>query len=110
MQSDVKGLLSLYEAAYLALPGEELLDEAIIFTTTHLKSLVDRLEKPLAKKVLHALEVPSHRRMKRLEARLYISLYEDDDEARNDVILELAKLDFHLLQSLHREEVKNLSL
>ncbi|OAY81182.1 putative terpene synthase 2 [Ananas comosus] len=110
LQSDVKGLLSLYEAAYLALPGEELLDEAIIFTTTHLKSLVDRLEKPLAKKVLHALEVPSHRRMKRLEARLYISLYEDDDEARNDVILELAKLDFHLLQSLHREEVKNLSL
>nr|CAD1825999.1 unnamed protein product [Ananas comosus var. bracteatus] len=110
LQSDVKGLLSLYEAAYLALPGEDLLDEAIIFTTTCLKSRVERLEKSLARKVLHALEAPSHRRMKRLEARLYISLYEDDAEARNDNILELAKLDFHLLQLLHREEVKNLSL
>ncbi|BAF12330.1 Os03g0428200 [Oryza sativa Japonica Group] len=47
-------------------------------------------------------------RMKRLEARLYIPLYEEDKEECNEMILELAKLDFYLLQRLHREEVKEI--
>ncbi|KAJ4718981.1 Valencene synthase [Melia azedarach] len=38
--SDVQGLLSLYEAAHLAIPGEDILDEAITFATTHLKGHV----------------------------------------------------------------------
>uniref|UniRef100_A0A0E0D2D9 Terpene synthase N-terminal domain-containing protein n=1 Tax=Oryza meridionalis TaxID=40149 RepID=A0A0E0D2D9_9ORYZ len=46
------------------------------------------------------------REAERLEARLYIPLYEEDKEECNEMILELAKLDFYLLQRLHREEIK----
>ncbi|XP_048547663.1 vetispiradiene synthase 3-like isoform X2 [Triticum urartu] len=60
-------------------------------------------------RVRHALATPSQRRMKRLEAKLYISIYEKDDERDQD-ILELAKLDFHILQLMHRDEVKSISL
>ncbi|KAM0936976.1 putative beta-cubebene synthase [Dioscorea sansibarensis] len=110
MRNDLEGLLSLYEAAYLGIPGEDQLDEAIDFTRSHLKSLVKDVEPRLARKIEHALETPLRRRMNRLNARLYMSIYEEDIETRNDDVLELAKLDFDILQLLHREEVKNISI
>ncbi|RVW61551.1 Valencene synthase [Vitis vinifera] len=60
--SDVRGMLGLYEAAHLRVRGEDILDEALAFTTTHLRTL-----------------------------------------------LKLAKLDFNLVQSLHKEELSNIS-
>ncbi|XP_058092437.1 (-)-germacrene D synthase-like isoform X2 [Magnolia sinica] len=108
LTSDVKGMLSLYEAAYLSTHGEDILDEAIVFTTGHLKSLMAHLDHPLATQVHHALELPLRKRIQRLEARYYISVY-DDDVAPRDVLLELAKLDFNVVQSLHRKEIKEIS-
>ncbi|OQU92401.1 alpha-copaene synthase isoform X1 [Sorghum bicolor] len=108
LQSDVRALLALYEAAHLGTPNEQFLIEAQRQTTSLLRSMVDHLEKPLADKVRHALQTPSFRRMKRLEARLYIPLYEEDKEDCDELILELAKLDFYLLQQIHREEVKEI--
>ena len=110
MSNDLNGLLSLYEAAYLGIPGEDELDEAIEFTRSHLQSLVKHIGPRQARKVEHALDTPLRRRMSRLNARLSISIYEEDNEARNDVVLELAKLDFHILQLLHREEVKKMAM
>ncbi|KAM0936975.1 putative alpha-humulene synthase [Dioscorea sansibarensis] len=109
LRNDLKGLLSLYEAAYLGTPEEHVLDEAIEFTRSHLHSMSKNIEPWLAKQVAHALETPFRRRMSRLEARLYIPIYEEDIEAKKDV-LEFAKLDFHLLQLLHREEVNKISI
>lgn len=40
LMNDVQGMLNLFEAAYLAIHREDILDEAIVFTTTHLKSMV----------------------------------------------------------------------
>ncbi|KAK1682677.1 hypothetical protein QYE76_043525 [Lolium multiflorum] len=105
LQNDVRALLALYEAAHLGTPNEQFLKDARRQTTSLLKTLVIHLEKPLSGKVKHALETPSFRRMKRLEARLYIPLYEEDKEECNQIILELAKLDFYLLQRTHRQEV-----
>ncbi|KAH7652866.1 Germacradienol synthase protein [Dioscorea alata] len=110
MSSDLNGLLSLYEAAYLGIHGDDQLDEAIDFTRSHLQSHAKHIGPRLARKVKHALETPLRRRMSRLNARLYISIYEEDIETRNDVVLELAKLGFHILQLLHREEVKMISM
>ncbi|XP_039144483.1 (-)-germacrene D synthase-like isoform X2 [Dioscorea cayenensis subsp. rotundata] len=110
VSNDLNGLLSLYEAAYLGIPGEDLLDEALDFTRSHLQSLVKHIGPSLARKVKHALEAPLRKRMTKLNARLYIPIYEEDTEAKNDVVLELAKLDFHILQLLHREEVKKISM
>ncbi|KAL9383197.1 hypothetical protein Peur_023520 [Populus x canadensis] len=60
LTKDVKGLLSLYEASYLSAHGEIILDEALVFTETHLKSMVARLVSPLADQVTHALNRPVH--------------------------------------------------
>ena len=40
---DGKGMLSLYEAAYLRVHGEDILDEALVFTTTHLELVASHL-------------------------------------------------------------------
>nr|CAD1824962.1 unnamed protein product [Ananas comosus var. bracteatus] len=103
------GLLSLYNAAYLGIHVEKILDEAISFSRIHLESKAKDLKPPLANEVSRALVTPLQRRLKRLEARYYISDYEMEDK-RDDAILELAKLDFNLVQSLHCEELKNISI
>ncbi|EXC08938.1 hypothetical protein L484_003391 [Morus notabilis] len=55
--------------------------------------------------VSHALELPLHWRMRRLEARWFIDVYEKKPHM-NSVILELAKLDFNMVQSMHQEDLK----
>ncbi|KAM3412718.1 hypothetical protein ACQJBY_004082 [Aegilops geniculata] len=111
VRSDVSTLLSLYEAAHLGKRGEDFLTDAIRFTTSCLTFLSEGNQLPhhVLERVRHALATPSQRRMKRLEAKLYISIYEKDAEGDQD-ILELAKLDFHILQLMHRDEVKSISL
>ena len=49
--SDACGLLGFHEAAHFRLWEEDILDEALAFTTTHLKSMVEHLEYPLAAQV-----------------------------------------------------------
>ncbi|KAF3336795.1 alpha-humulene synthase-like protein [Carex littledalei] len=109
ISKDPKGLLSLYNAGYLATPGEEILADAISFARGHLSLMVDDLRSPLKKQVLRALKTPLHKMLTRVEARFYIEEY-DEEENRNEILLELAKLDFNTLQSLHLEEMKILSL
>ena len=43
LTNDVQGLLSLYEASHLRVRDEEILEEALTFTTTHLDSIVSNL-------------------------------------------------------------------
>ncbi|CAL5083184.1 unnamed protein product [Urochloa decumbens] len=106
--TDPRGLLSLYNAAHLAAPGEEALDEAITFSRGHLKSMKGELRSPLAEQVSRALEIPLPRFPKRLETMRYITEYEE--EGHKDKILELATLEFNLLRSLHVKELKDLSM
>ena len=73
---DPNGLLSLYEASYLAFPGETIMDEAKTFARRHLKNLKGKIDPRLEEQVDHALELPIHYRMLRLEARWYINMYE----------------------------------
>ncbi|XP_059654948.1 valerianol synthase TPS8-like [Cornus florida] len=106
---DVMGMLSLYEASHLRINGEDIIDEALAFTTTHLESMVtDELSPFLAKQVMHALEQPLHKGIPRLEARRYISIYEED-VSKNKLLLKLAKFDFNLLQLTHKQELCHMS-
>ncbi|XP_059644324.1 valerianol synthase TPS1A-like isoform X2 [Cornus florida] len=106
---DVMGMLSLYEASHLRINGEDILDEALAFTTTHLESMVtDELSPFLAKQVMHALEQPLHKGIPRSEARHYISIYEED-ASKNELLLKLAKFDFNLLQLTHKQELCHMS-
>ncbi|KAG6495717.1 alpha-humulene synthase-like [Zingiber officinale] len=109
LNEDVKGLLSLYNVAYLRIHGEHILDEAILFTKNRLASLLDELKQPLVILVSLFLETPLCQRNKRLLARKYIPIYQEE-ERPNEAVLEFAKLDFNLLQSLHQEELKRISI
>ncbi|KAK9155481.1 hypothetical protein Sjap_002961 [Stephania japonica] len=108
---DIKGLLSLYEAAHLSLHGEDILDDALTYATICLTRSTENLSYPIShlqRQVQHALEQPLHRGMPRLEARTYISFYQDMDE-KNLSLEKLAKHDFNLVQSWHRKELSNIS-
>ncbi|KAL0389338.1 UNVERIFIED_CONTAM: Gamma-cadinene synthase [Sesamum calycinum] len=108
LTSDAKGLLSLYEAANVRIHGEDVLEDAVAFTSHHLNRMVQELEPPLQCQVKRALEQPVHRGVPRLEARHYISFYERN-EPKNDILLKLAKLDFNYLQNLYKKELHDLS-
>ena len=104
-EKDVQGLLSLYEASFLGFDGEETLEEARDFTTKHLVNLIPCMHPHLKEKVQRSLELPLHWRTPRLEARWYIDRYERSRNM-NPSLLQLAKLDFNLVQSTHQKELK----
>ncbi|KAF4357558.1 hypothetical protein G4B88_026937 [Cannabis sativa] len=106
--TDVSGLLSLYEASHLSYVGESILDEALAFTTTHLKAIVANSKNhPLSHQISIALERPLRKTIERLHARFYISIYEKD-ASHNKLLLELAKLDFNVLQCFHKKELSEI--
>ncbi|PUZ68148.1 hypothetical protein GQ55_2G001900 [Panicum hallii var. hallii] len=93
---DDDGLLALYEASYLAFPGETELEEARAFAVQSLAARGGGIA---------AGHLPLHWRAPRLQAMW--SLHEeqagaDDDD---DDILQLARVDFNLVQALHRREL-----
>ncbi|KAH7858258.1 hypothetical protein Vadar_021788 [Vaccinium darrowii] len=108
ISNDVKGLLSLYEATYLKTQGEDILDDAFCFTKARLESLKPHLSPDLAEQVTHALYQSLQRGIPRVEARSYISFYEEDP-SRNEKLLRLAKIDFNMLQMLHKKELCHLT-
>ncbi|TVU19423.1 hypothetical protein EJB05_35571, partial [Eragrostis curvula] len=73
LNNDVRGLLSLYNAAHMATPFEEILDQAIVFTRQHLEAAKGKLRPPMSEQVTRALDIPLPRFMPRLEAVYYIS-------------------------------------
>ncbi|EAY93450.1 hypothetical protein OsI_15248 [Oryza sativa Indica Group] len=109
LSTDARGLLSLYNAAHLAMPGETALDNAIAFSRRSLQSLQGKLRSPMAEQVSRALDIPLPRTPKLLETMRYITEYEQE-EAHDSVVLDLARLDFELIRSLYLKELKTLSL
>lgn len=106
---DVEGLLCLYEATHLVAGGENILDDAMSFTTKHLKDHLRRnLEPNLAAQVSRSLEIPFHWRMLRSEARWYMDVYEKEKNM-NPVLLQLAKVDFNLVQATLQRDLANMS-
>ncbi|KAF2285852.1 hypothetical protein GH714_008426 [Hevea brasiliensis] len=105
---DVDGMLSLYEAAHLGIRGEDILDEAIVFTTTNFELILPKLSPDLAEQVSHALNRPIRKCLARLEARHYIDAY-TRDKSRNTTLLQFAKLDFNRLQELHQKELNGIT-
>ncbi|XP_048325438.2 myrcene synthase, chloroplastic isoform X4 [Ziziphus jujuba] len=111
LSEDTEGMLSLYEASYHSVEGESTLEEAKDFTTKHLKQYIqnkklDDQNEQLSILVTHALELPLHWRTPRLETRWFIDVYHTTKHM-NPIILELAKLDYNMVQSTHQEDLKH---
>ncbi|KAK3147179.1 hypothetical protein QOZ80_3BG0279050 [Eleusine coracana subsp. coracana] len=109
LRNNPRGLLSMYNAAHMAIPGEKTLDDAIAFAKHHLEAVRDELRWPLAEQVSRALDIPLPRISRRVESMHYIAEYEEE-EAHDATLLELARLDFELVRCLHLEELRELSL
>ncbi|KAK3007773.1 hypothetical protein RJ639_014749, partial [Escallonia herrerae] len=108
LQKDVQGLLSLYEASFLGYDEDTLLDEAKSYAKVHLKYLKNYTGTSMREKVYHALELPLHHGMQRLEARWYIDACIKKKDA-NHLLLELAILDFNMVQAAHQKDLQHVS-
>jgi len=109
--SDVKGMLSLYEASFLGYGGDKILDEAMVFSRFHLRVALNKGESSnmVLEEVNHALELPLHHRTQRLEARWYIESYAKRTDS-NRFLLEAAKLDFNIVQSTMQNDLQQMSM
>ncbi|KAG9146575.1 hypothetical protein Leryth_014597 [Lithospermum erythrorhizon] len=93
---------------YLSVEGEDILESARKLSTTKLleRSLGnEKMDKYIGALVDHALALPTYWRITRVEARWFIGIYETKPD-KNDALLELAKLDFNLLQATYQEDLK----
>ncbi|KAK8529620.1 hypothetical protein V6N12_060397 [Hibiscus sabdariffa] len=104
LMNDARGMLSLYEAAHLRVHGEYILEEALWFTRANLQPLANKSSPHLAKLITTALDQPLNKCPPRLAARNYLSFYEEED-TRNETLLQFAKLDFNRVQTLHKQEI-----
>ncbi|KAK4846715.1 hypothetical protein QYF36_021171 [Acer negundo] len=87
-----------------ATKDEEMLLQAMEFTRTHLTQSMPFMAPENRRCVSQTLELPRHLRMARLEARKYIDDYSREWNHNLD-LLELARLDFNMVQSLHQREL-----
>ncbi|CAN1252673.1 (-)-germacrene D synthase [Linum perenne] len=104
--NDVRGMLSMYEAGYLRKHGETVLDEAIEFTTAHLTNLIGT--DCMGERVTRALKGPLWKRVEKHEQLFFISSYERE-EGHNQMLLELAKLSWNVLQDLYQQELRDIT-
>ncbi|RHN75612.1 putative geranyl diphosphate diphosphatase [Medicago truncatula] len=104
LTKDIWGMLSLYEASHLGTEDEEILKRAMKFSSAHLNELIPHLSPEIGRNIAKSLTLPKHLRMARLEARNYMEEY---SKGSNQIpaLLELAKLDSDMVQSLHQREL-----
>ncbi|KAJ1700779.1 hypothetical protein LUZ63_000558 [Rhynchospora breviuscula] len=115
LSGNIKWVLSLYEASYLAKEGEDMLEVARNCTSSTTKLLANYLDSSkynhdsrMKKHVSHALEFPIHWRMERLHTRWFIDQHKAGDHIRY-ALWELAVLDFNLIQNSYKKELKHVS-
>jgi hypothetical protein len=96
---DPMGLLSLYNAAHMAVPGEDVLDNA----------MKGNLVSPIGDQISRTLDIPLPRYMPQLETMHYIIEYEQQD-GHNAMLLELARLDYSLTRSVYLKELRTFCL
>nr|pir hypothetical protein - Arabidopsis thaliana [Arabidopsis thaliana] len=108
--SDVKGMVSLYEAAHLRTTREDILEEALSFTTRNLESLAraGASSPHILMRIRNALCMPQHYNAEMIFAREYISFYEQEED-HNKMLLRFAKINFKFLQLNWIQELKTLT-
>ncbi|KAJ1267208.1 hypothetical protein BS78_07G038700 [Paspalum vaginatum] len=108
---DARTLMTLYDAAHMRVHGEGILDDIIASARSRLQALLmgTDLEPGLAEEVRVTLETTRFRRVERVEARRFISVYEKS-ATRDDTVLQFAKLDYNLVQVVYCNELKELTV
>ncbi|GLJ38263.1 hypothetical protein SUGI_0778970 [Cryptomeria japonica] len=110
----LRSMINLLRASSLAFLGETVMKDAKVFSSAYLKQLLEKSEdikqKSYLKEAEYALLYEWPSTFPRWEARSYIEIYElDNSRLKDKIILELAKLNFNILQYIYKMEMKKLS-
>ncbi|GLJ38258.1 hypothetical protein SUGI_0778860 [Cryptomeria japonica] len=110
----MRSMINLLRASSLAFLGEAVMEDAKVFSSVYLTHLLEKSEdikqKSFLKEAEYALLYEWPSTFSRWEARSYIEIYElDNSRLKDKIILELAKLDFNILQYKYKMEMKKLS-
>nr|AAS47697.1 E,E-alpha-farnesene synthase [Picea abies] len=116
-EGDIKGVLNLLRASYIAFPGEKVMEKAQTFAATYLKEALQKIQvSSLSREIEYVLEYGWLTNFPRLEARNYIDVFGEEicpyfkkPCIMVDKLLELAKLEFNLFHSLQQTELKHVS-
>ena len=88
--------------------GEDILEEALDFSVKYLRDVTTNSNPKFADEVQSALKWPLRKTLPRLKARAYVTMYQEDP-SHSQTLLAFSKLDFNVLQKLHRKELKELT-
>ncbi|KAL0799335.1 hypothetical protein Bca101_054510 [Brassica carinata] len=110
LKGDAKGILILYEAAHLRTTKDDILEEALSFTSSHLESIAAGGTCPphLSIHIQNALYLSQRWNMEMLVAVKYISFYEQEED-HDEMLLRFAKISFKLLQLQYIQDLKILT-
>lgn len=99
-------MLNLYEASYHSVEDESILDDARISTEKYLKEVIENVtDETMLSLIRHALNFPLHWTLPRVETMWFLQLYGKRSDMNPDV-LELAKLDFNMVQAVYQDDLK----
>ncbi|XP_042518572.1 (3S,6E)-nerolidol synthase 1-like [Macadamia integrifolia] len=104
LREDIRGMMSLYEASHLGLKGEEILDEAHDYARMYLLGSLVNLPSNLARAVKDTLENPYHMSLARFQSKRYLCSFHGT-YGWMGLLQQLWKIDFNLVQSIHRHEL-----
>ncbi|KAH6833097.1 hypothetical protein C2S53_002961 [Perilla frutescens var. hirtella] len=108
---NIEGVLQMYEASFLLVEGEMTMEAARVFSTEILQKKLDEGgvdDEQLSALLRRSLELPLHWCVQRPNARWFIQAYSARSDA-NPALLDLAKLDFNIVQAAHQNELKQIS-
>nr|QGN65607.1 terpene synthase 1 [Taiwania cryptomerioides] len=126
-ESQIRIMLSLYQASEISFPGENIMREAKAFASTYLKQALENSQElkekaQLLAEVEYVMRYPWRCKVPRWEAWNSIQIFRQDTDAWmlmegiykvpiewSKKILELAIVDFNILQSHHQNELKHLA-
>ncbi|GMN49744.1 hypothetical protein TIFTF001_018908 [Ficus carica] len=111
---DVRVMLELLEALHLALECENVLHEAKAFATGSLKNSISGINNhenntDLYKLVVYALEIPTHWRVSWFDVKWQMDSYERGIHHVRTILLDLAKLNFNIVQATLQKDLRELS-
>ncbi|XP_071722263.1 (3S,6E)-nerolidol synthase 1-like [Rutidosis leptorrhynchoides] len=107
---DIDGLMSLYEASHLRIHGEYVLDEAYTLSSQALHKWIPRLDNRQARLVKNVLKHPYHKSLATFMAKnFFVDNNGIDRSGWRNILKELTNLDANLVQSLHKNEIIQVS-
>ncbi|CAK7351761.1 unnamed protein product [Dovyalis caffra] len=108
LSSDIMGLMSLYEASQLSIKGEDVLDEARDYSYQLLSSSIGNLDYNQARLVRNSLDHPHHKSLASFMVKNFVNDW-DEKNGWINVLQELAKIEFKMVQSQHQNEVNEIA-